>query len=287
MSLAACEERCARLRTSEATTAKPRPASPARAASTAALSARRLVWRAISSITPMMSEILREDSSILRHRVDRLRHHLAAAVGDVARAAGQLVGLQGVVGVLLHGRGHLLHRGGGLLEARGLLLGALRQVGGAGGDLGRRIGDLAGRAGDPGDGLLQLLDRAVEVVLDALITHGEAGPETHREIAFGELGEAVGQGRDRGRLLLRGERLRLRVQPALLLDARTLLVGQLALLGGLRLERGLRDRGIPEHHDRLRHLADLVLAFSSLARRCRIRPWQARSWSRPGRRSDA
>ena len=64
MSLAACEERCARLRTSEATTAKPRPASPARAASTAALSARRLVWRAISSMTLMMSEILREDSSI-------------------------------------------------------------------------------------------------------------------------------------------------------------------------------------------------------------------------------
>ena len=65
MSLAACAERCARLRTSEATTAKPRPASPARAASTAALSASRLVWRAISSITPMMSEILRDESSIL------------------------------------------------------------------------------------------------------------------------------------------------------------------------------------------------------------------------------
>ncbi len=64
MSLAACDERCARLRTSEATTAKPRPASPARAASTAALSASRLVWRAISSITEMMSEILRDDSSI-------------------------------------------------------------------------------------------------------------------------------------------------------------------------------------------------------------------------------
>src|SRR5436305_6633032 len=50
MSLAACEERCARLRTSEATTAKPRPCSPARAASTAALSASRLVWNAISSM---------------------------------------------------------------------------------------------------------------------------------------------------------------------------------------------------------------------------------------------
>ena len=64
MSLAACDERCAKLRTSEATTANPRPASPARAASTAALSASKLVCRAISSITPMMSEILREDSSM-------------------------------------------------------------------------------------------------------------------------------------------------------------------------------------------------------------------------------
>src|SRR3989344_3035657 len=42
-------------RTSPATTAKPRPCSPARAASTAALRASRLVWNAMSSITLMMS----------------------------------------------------------------------------------------------------------------------------------------------------------------------------------------------------------------------------------------
>ena len=93
MSFAACDERCARLRTSDATTAKPRPASPARAASTAALSASRLVCRAISSMTPMMSEILREELLDLRHGLDRLGDHLAAAVGDLARAAGGLVGL--------------------------------------------------------------------------------------------------------------------------------------------------------------------------------------------------
>ena len=60
ISLAAVAERCASERTSLATTAKPRPCSPARAASTAAFSARMLVWNAMPSITPMMSVILFE-----------------------------------------------------------------------------------------------------------------------------------------------------------------------------------------------------------------------------------
>lgn len=38
--------------------------SPARAASTPAFSARRLVWNAMSSITPMMLDIWRDDPSI-------------------------------------------------------------------------------------------------------------------------------------------------------------------------------------------------------------------------------
>ena len=64
ISLAALAERCASSRTSWATTAKPLPASPARAASTPAFSASRLVWKAISSIIPMMLPIFREDSSM-------------------------------------------------------------------------------------------------------------------------------------------------------------------------------------------------------------------------------
>ena len=86
MSFAACEERCARLRTSDATTAKPRPASPARAASTAALSASRLVCRAISSITPMMSAIFSRESAIRDMALDGLPDHRAAAIGIVAVA---------------------------------------------------------------------------------------------------------------------------------------------------------------------------------------------------------
>ncbi len=64
ISLAAPAERWARVRTSEATTAKPRPCSPARAASTAAFNARMLVWKAMPSITVMMSAMRREEASI-------------------------------------------------------------------------------------------------------------------------------------------------------------------------------------------------------------------------------
>ena len=64
ISFAALALRWARLRTSPATTAKPRPCSPARAASTAAFSARILVWKAIPSTMLLISPILRALSSI-------------------------------------------------------------------------------------------------------------------------------------------------------------------------------------------------------------------------------
>ncbi|MNS96453.1 hypothetical protein D3C72_1307530 [compost metagenome] len=64
MSFAAVAERCASSRTSCATTAKPLPASPARAASTPAFSARRFVWKAISSMTLMIWLISREACSM-------------------------------------------------------------------------------------------------------------------------------------------------------------------------------------------------------------------------------
>ncbi|CAB3927603.1 hypothetical protein LMG3412_06014 [Achromobacter deleyi] len=60
ISLAAWALRWASERTSPATTAKPLPCSPARAASTAAFSARMLVWKAMPSMTDTISEILRE-----------------------------------------------------------------------------------------------------------------------------------------------------------------------------------------------------------------------------------
>ncbi len=61
---AASEDLAARLRTSSATTEKPFPAVPALAASTAAFSARMLVWKAMSSMVLMMPPIWLEDSSM-------------------------------------------------------------------------------------------------------------------------------------------------------------------------------------------------------------------------------
>ena len=54
----------ARLRTSSATTAKPFPASPARAASIAAFSASMFVWNAMSSMDFMTSDIASDCFSI-------------------------------------------------------------------------------------------------------------------------------------------------------------------------------------------------------------------------------
>jgi hypothetical protein len=62
--LAASALRWASVRTSPATTAKPRPCSPARAASTAAFSARMLVWKAIESIRLVISAMRRLASLI-------------------------------------------------------------------------------------------------------------------------------------------------------------------------------------------------------------------------------
>ena len=62
VALAASSDLEARLRTSSATTAKPLPAEPARAASTAAFRARMLVWKAISSMVAIIFSICWEAS---------------------------------------------------------------------------------------------------------------------------------------------------------------------------------------------------------------------------------
>ena len=61
VAFAASSDLLARLRTSSATTAKPLPALPARAASTAAFRARMLVWNAMFSMVAMILPISSEE----------------------------------------------------------------------------------------------------------------------------------------------------------------------------------------------------------------------------------
>ena len=113
----------------EATPRSPRrrsrvPYSPARAASTAALRARMLVWKAIESMTPMMSLILRASSArsppSWRPPTAPARRH----AGEFVRGFRQFAGLPRVIGILADGRVQFLHARRGFLEAGRPLLGA-------------------------------------------------------------------------------------------------------------------------------------------------------------------
>ena len=143
MSFAACEERCARLRTSDATTAKPRPASPARAASTAALSASRLVCRAISSITLMMSEIFRDDSSISDIALTACATTAPPRSATVAVSLADWFACAAFSAFFFTVTDICSIEAEVCFQARRLFLRALRQVGRRGGNLRRRVRDLA------------------------------------------------------------------------------------------------------------------------------------------------
>jgi len=84
MSLAAALERWASVRTSEATTAKPLPASPARAASTAALSASRLSEGDVVDHPDDVGDLGRGGLDA-RHRLDGLAGDRPAALSRLHR----------------------------------------------------------------------------------------------------------------------------------------------------------------------------------------------------------
>ena len=119
--------------TSDATTAKPRPASPARAASIVALSARRLVCSAMVWMSLTMSPIFCADSaSVVHFSVGGLRfvdRHAHDVVGlrDLPRDLGN--GTRQFVG----GARRRLHSGRGLVRGFDRALRALRGVIGGGG----------------------------------------------------------------------------------------------------------------------------------------------------------
>ena len=197
MSFAACDERWASERTSVATTAKPRPASPARAASTAALSASRLVWRAISSITPMMSAILRGESRYAtsppplptqsrrpgrQRRAWQPQTRLPAWRWRRWRARWK----KSVPSPPTYARG----------LRPGAFLSALRQIRCAGGYFSGGRGDFASRIDQCAYRLLQALDGAVEVVLDLPVIFGESFRQTECQVAVGKALQALRRARE-------------------------------------------------------------------------------------------
>src|SRR5579859_7662798 len=129
----------ARVLTSLATTAKPLPASPARAASMVAFSASRLVWLAMSWMIWITSPILAATRPAV-HRVVGTAGLVDGAAGDLGRLrhlAADLVDRGGqLFGRTRHrlhiARGHVRggHHGGGL--AQGLLGGGRHALRGAG-----------------------------------------------------------------------------------------------------------------------------------------------------------
>jgi hypothetical protein len=138
MSFAACEERCASMRTSDATSIA---------------GARRFDRGVKRQEVGLPGDLVDNADDIgdlagrsfdLRHCRNRIGHHLAAAIGNVARLGGRLIGLLGVLGVLLHRGRDFLHRRGGFFQARGLLFRPLRQVGRAARDF-RRVTSWAAR----------------------------------------------------------------------------------------------------------------------------------------------
>ena len=133
----------ARLFTSCATTAKPRPASPARAASMVALSASRLVWPAMSRIRPRIDSIASTCADSAWLTLTACGRLVAGAGrdagGDLDLAAGFLDRHDQAGGGL---RG-LAHRDRGLLGGGGDLAGLAEHAARGGAGVGGLAADLA------------------------------------------------------------------------------------------------------------------------------------------------
>ena len=192
--LAASLERSASDLTSSATTAKPRPASPARAASTAALRASRFVWKAISLMSLMICEVPSAEALIFAIAPVICTMAAAAFGGSPLRLLGERVGLLRVVGRLLR---HARHR----LEADEPVSSselACSEAPAATASLdeailARRRGDLADRLRHLRQRTVQRLAGRVERVLDPGVVALVVALDPRREVALRQLVEHLGR----------------------------------------------------------------------------------------------
>jgi hypothetical protein len=145
-----------------------------------------LVWKAMPSMTPMMSAIFLLDSEIAAMVSTEAPTTVAALERDIGGADGQLVGLTGVVGVLFDGAGQFFHGAGGLFQRAGLLFGALAEILVAGGDFVGGGVDGVDRFADAVDQVLEVGDGGVDAGLGFAEESGVVFGDGLRQIAFGQ-----------------------------------------------------------------------------------------------------
>jgi hypothetical protein len=192
--LAASAERCASARTSEATTAKPRPASPGARGLDAGVQRQEVGLE--GDLVDRADDLADAAGRGLDapHRRDGLAHDLAGLLGVAPGLPHGGAGLPGAFGGAAHRGGDLAQRGCGLFQARGLLLGPPRQIVGVGRDLGRPGPDRFGDGRREDHRALQLPQRGVVVIAQAAVFAGELPVDAVDQVATREEADGGAEG---------------------------------------------------------------------------------------------
>ena len=224
----------------------------------AALSASRLVCRAISSITPMMSDIRLEVCSIRAMASTALATTcplylvLSRALPADAFACWAFSAVLLTTAEISSNEADVSSRVAACSLARS------RQIRGTRRYLGRRARHLSRQFRQHLDRLSQALYRGIEFLFDLLVGLRKIVGQAERQVAGGQLAEPDFERPDDLRLLLRASALLVHAAALLFRRLRLCFLVAPPLLRGLALETLPGERPVPEHAHRSRHLADLV-----------------------------